>query len=103
MNEGRGPRAANGPPLNVVTKNAGLNRFVWGMQDAAGLGMAPGQYQARLTIAGRAHTQPFTVLIDPRLAAEGTTVVDLREQHAHNTRVRALVTDVNGAVTTGCR
>ncbi|MEO7520749.1 MAG: hypothetical protein ABIW79_02925, partial [Gemmatimonas sp.] len=99
MAEGRVPRAATGPAMNVVTKHAGLNRFVWGVQDAAGLGAPPGQYQARLTVGGRSHTVPFTVLIDPRLATEGTTVADLREQHAHNTRVRTLVTDVNTAVT----
>jgi photosystem II stability/assembly factor-like uncharacterized protein len=99
MMDGRGPRPATGPAMNVVTKNAGLNRFIWGVQDAAGLGAPPGQYQARLTVAGKTQTMPFTVLIDPRLAAEGTTVADLREQHAHNTRVRTLVGDVNNAVT----
>jgi hypothetical protein len=85
--------------MNVVTKNAGVNRFIWGVQDAAGLGAPPGQYQARLTVAGTTKTVPFNVLLDPRLAAEGTTVADLKEQHAHNTRVRTLVGDVNGAVT----
>ena len=39
-----------------------------------------------------------TLLIDPRLVTEGTTVADLSEQFAHNTRVRTLVTDVNAAV-----
>ena len=99
MMEGRGPRPATGPAVNVVSKKAGMNRFVWGVQDAAGLGVPPGQYQARLTVAGRTQTVPFSVLIDPRLAAEGTTVADLSEQHAHNNRVRTLVTDVNAAVT----
>ena len=35
-------------------------------------------------------TQPFNVLIDPRLAAEGLTVADLKEQSDHNLRVREL-------------
>ena len=85
--------------MNVVSKTAGLNRFIWGVQNPAGLGAPPGQYQARLTVGGKTQTVPFNVLIDPRLVAEGTTVADLNEQFAHNTRVRTLVTDVNAAVT----
>jgi len=99
MMEGRGPRPATGPAMNIVSRKAGLNRFVWGVQNEAGLGAPPGRYQARLTVAGRTQTVPFNVLLDPRLAAEGTTVADLSEQFAHNTRVRTLVTDVNAAVT----
>jgi DNA anti-recombination protein RmuC len=38
------------------------------------------------------------VLIDPRLAEEGTTVADLREQFEHNRRMRALVNDANRIV-----
>ena len=41
---------------------------------------------------------PFTVLIDPRLAAEGTTVADLKEQFEHNTRMRAMVAEANATV-----
>ena len=99
MMEGRTPRAVVAPTLNLVTKDAGMNRFAWGVQTDAGLGAPPGDYQARLTVAGQSKTVPFTVSIDPRLADEGTTVADLKEQFAHNTRVRALITDVNGAVT----
>ncbi|MEP6764978.1 MAG: hypothetical protein ABJB66_11730, partial [Gemmatimonadaceae bacterium] len=95
---GRGARAVVGPPLNTVTRNVGFNRFVWSVQDSAGLGAAPGQYQAQLLAAGKTYTVPFRVLIDPRLAAEGTTVADLVEQHAHNVRVRALVGEANSAV-----
>ena len=42
-------------------------------------------------------TQPFNVLIDPRLAAEGVTAADLKEQFDHNMRMRELVADVNAA------
>ena len=87
-----------GPPLNVVTKKPGMNRFAWGMQYQSTIGAPPGRYQARLTVDGATQTVPFTVLIDPRLAAEGLTAADLREQFEHNTRVRALVTDANAAV-----
>lgn len=94
---GRGG-AQVGPPLNAVSKKAGMNRFAWGMQYQNGLGAPPGQYQARLTVAGTTQTVPFNVLIDPRLAAEGLTAADLREQFEHNTRVRALVADATSAV-----
>jgi hypothetical protein len=60
--------------------------------------MPPGKYQVRLTAGGTTKTQPITVLIDPRIAAEGTTVADLREQYQHNLRMRALVSDVNRVV-----
>jgi hypothetical protein len=37
---------------------------------------------------------PLTVLIDPRLAAEGLTVADLREQFDHNMKMREMVAEV---------
>ena len=97
--DGRAARVAVGPPMNTVTRAAGFNRFVWSVQDSASLSMPPGKYQATLLVANTKYTVPFVVRIDPRLAAEGTTVADLVEQHAHNTRVRALVTEANAAVT----
>lgn len=84
--------------MNVVTTDAGLNRFVWSVQNAAGLGAPPGSYQARLTVGSTTKTVPMTVLIDPRLAAEGTTVADLVQQYEHNTKMRALVADANATV-----
>src|SRR5204862_1752173 len=39
--------------------------------------------------------QPFTVLIDPRIAAEGVTAADLKEQFDHNMRVRDLSAAAN--------
>jgi photosystem II stability/assembly factor-like uncharacterized protein len=93
---GRGGGAA--PAMNIVTKNAGLNRFVWGVQNAAGLGAPPGTYQAKLTVGSTTQTVPLTVLIDPRLAAEGVTAADLRQQYEHNTNMRTLVADANATV-----
>jgi len=94
---GRGGAAA--APLNIVTRNVGLNRFVWGVQHSTGLGAPPGAYQARLTIGSTTQTVPFTVRIDPRLAAEGITIADLKEQFEHNSKVRDLVADANTQVT----
>ena len=92
----RGRGGPGGAPR--VTTDAGLNRFVWNVQHQNGLGAPPGEYVVRLTVDGRAQTRPFTVLIDPRLAAEGLTAADLREQFDHNTRMAAMVAEVNQLV-----
>ena len=81
--------------MNIVTKNAGFNRFVWGVQHSNGVGLPPGAYHARLTVGSTVQTVAFNVLIDPRFAAEGLTVADLREQFDHNSKMRELVADVN--------
>ena len=100
MMAGRGgrPAMAAGPALNVVTKNAGMNRFVWGVQHQSGLGAPPGQYTVKLTIGNTVKTVPLRVRIDPRLAMDGTTEADLQAQFAHNTTMRAMVAEVNGVV-----
>jgi photosystem II stability/assembly factor-like uncharacterized protein len=90
-------RRSNPPPR--VTKNAGLNRFVWDVRHQAGPTMPPGQYQARLKIGGVALTEPFNVLIDPRVAEDGVTPANLQEQFEHNMRMRELVSMVNQLVT----
>jgi photosystem II stability/assembly factor-like uncharacterized protein len=90
-------RGRGGPPPRV-TKNAGLNRFVWDVRHNAGITAPPGPYQARLTVGTTTLTQPFTVLIDPRVAADGVTVADLKEQFDHNMRMREMVTAVNAVV-----
>jgi hypothetical protein len=94
------PRAGRGggAPPSRVTKDVGLNRFVWNVQHSSGLGAAPGTYQVRLTVEGKALTQPLNVLIDPRLAAEGVTAADLKEQFEHNLKMRAMTTEVNALV-----
>ncbi len=82
-----------------VTKNAGVNRFVWDVRHSAGVTAPPGQYQARLTVGSVTKTVPFTVRIDPRIVAEGVTVADLREQFEHNLRMRDMVQEVSRLVT----
>jgi hypothetical protein len=87
-----------GGPAPRVTKNAGLNRFVWDVRNQAGVAMPPGSYQARLKVGEITQTQPFGVLIDPRVNEDGVTAADLREQYAHNMRMRDLVASVNQVV-----
>ena len=81
-----------------MTTNAGFNRMVWNVRDAAGLSVPPGQYQARLTVRGDAQTQRFNVLIDPRIEEMGVTVADLREQYEHNTKMNAMVEEVDALI-----
>jgi photosystem II stability/assembly factor-like uncharacterized protein len=82
-----------------VTKAEGLNRFIWDVRNQSGLSVPPGGYQARVKVGSISQTQPFTVLIDPNVAADGTTAADLKEQYEHNTRTRQLVVDAGQAVT----
>jgi len=82
-----------------VTRNEGMNRFVWDMRHQNGLTAPPGNYQVRVTVGGGTFTQPLTVLVDPQLAAEGLTAADLQAQFDHNVRMRELVTAANQAVT----
>ena len=81
-----------------------MNRFVWDLRyaggpaatlsgDAAGFTgvgpMAPpGTYRARLTANGLASTETFTLNIDPRIAKDGVTVLDLVEQATFALKVR---------------
>ncbi|HLB55312.1 MAG TPA: hypothetical protein VJK71_09400 [Gemmatimonadales bacterium] len=105
---GRGgePEDPEAPPsgragfTSRVTRNLGVNRFVWDLRHSGGGGVLapPGQYQVRLTAGTVSKAQPLTVLIDPRLALDGTTVADLREQFEHNLRMRELVSDASRAV-----
>ena len=92
------PTRRQTPPPRV-TKVAGLNRFAWDVRHQAGVALPPGQYQVRLKTGNVSQTQPFTVEIDPRVAADGVTVADLQEQFVHNMRMRELVTSVNQLAT----
>jgi photosystem II stability/assembly factor-like uncharacterized protein len=92
------PRRFGGPPPRP-TKQVGINRFVWDVRHQAGVTLPPGQYQARLKVGDKTFTQAFNVLIDPRVAEDGVTLVDLQEQYEHNMRMREIVTTVNQLVT----
>jgi photosystem II stability/assembly factor-like uncharacterized protein len=93
-----GRTGAATPAVGRVTKNAGLNRFIWDVRHQSGLSVPPGSYQARLKVNDKTVSQPFSALIDPNVAADGVTVADLKEQFDHNMRARDLVTSVNQLV-----
>ena len=101
------PRRAR--PAPRVPKEQGLNRFIWdlsypgprdgnGRPGSNGPTAVPGRYQVRLTANGVTQTQPLVLREDPRVAKDGVTLADLRDQFEHNMRVRELVSDVNRAV-----
>ena len=54
-----------------MTKEAGINRFVWNVQHASGLTAPPGNYMVRLKVGTATLLQPLTVLIDPRVTLAG--------------------------------
>jgi photosystem II stability/assembly factor-like uncharacterized protein len=73
------------PKPEVLEKTAGMHRFVWNLtwgssggssvdeeaesQNPAGPKVVPGVYQIRLTVDGKAQTQPLKVVMDPRSPA----------------------------------
>ena len=89
-----GGQRRSGPPPRP-TKVPGLNRFVWDLRNQEGVTLPPGQYRARLKVDAATLTEVFNVLVDPRVAEDGVTLADLREQFEHNMRVRELVNGVN--------
>jgi hypothetical protein len=93
-----GRAAGAGVEVGRVTRTAGLNRFIWDVRHQSGLALPPGAYQARLKVGDKVLAQPFNVLIDPNVAADGVTAADLTEQFEHNMRARELVTSVNQLV-----
>jgi len=109
-----GPPAgeAPGPPTrrDRLTTEAGLNRFVWDLRfdnatnvpgavlwggSTAGPQIAPGAYQARLTLAGKSQSVNFEVQLDPRVRA---TRADVEKQFALLWQIREQVNAAHGAV-----
>ncbi len=92
-----------------LTRQAGVNRFVWdlalpgpramhGSRGLRGPLVVPGAYRVRLTAGSYRAERPLTLRIDPRVAADGVSSADLREQLEHNLQVRDLVSEVNDLV-----
>jgi photosystem II stability/assembly factor-like uncharacterized protein len=105
--QGRGGRG--GPPGASMT--AGVNRVTWNLQypgpttfpgmiiwgaSTAGPTAVPGSYQVRLTVDGRAQTQPLTVKKHPLYT--DVSQADLQEQFDLAIRIRDKVSEANNAV-----
>ena len=98
------------PSDSVVTRRAGLNRFVWDLRypdtrqvkdvvndegSTRGPLVAPGRYTVRLVARGQTYTQPFVVRGDPRLE---TTQADYDAQLALALQVQAKTNELSDAV-----
>jgi hypothetical protein len=81
------------PPVRLTT-NVGMNRLTWDFNNAGGMMVPPGAYRVKMTAGGWSDTQPITLKLDPRLAADGITAGDLREAYEHNNRMRDMVAEV---------
>jgi photosystem II stability/assembly factor-like uncharacterized protein len=89
---------------------AGMNRFVWNLRypdattfpglimwagSVTGPRVAPGTYQVRLTVDGKAQTQSFEVKKDPRLT---TTSEDYAKQVSLALQIRDKLSETNAGV-----
>jgi photosystem II stability/assembly factor-like uncharacterized protein len=93
-----------------LPRSAGLNRFYWDLtlpgpwdpnpqrSGRNGPMVPPGSYRVRLEAGGRTMEQRLVLRMDPRVERDGVTLADVREQLAHNLRVRDLVSEVNALV-----
>ena len=95
----------------TTSTNAGIHELSWDLRatgastfpgmilwgaTTAGPHAAPGSYTLRLTVDGRALTQPLVVKRNPHFA--DVSDEDLREQYAFGLRVRDKVSEANNAV-----
>jgi hypothetical protein len=74
--------------------------IMWAAQPQRGPAAPPGRYTVRITANGQTGTREFQIALDPRLAADGVTLEDLREQFALSARIRDKVSEANTAVIT---
>ena len=96
VQEMRAPvRVRRGRPR--VERSAGAHRFSWemGYLGSPRPKLPPGKYTARLTVGGAARTRSFEVTMDPRIAADGTTLDDMRAQFAFSLEVAAIQAEAN--------
>jgi hypothetical protein len=100
----------NEPPQEVLTTDAGLNRFVWDLRyekpreipgaiydegDPLGALALPGNYQVKLTAGGRSYVQPLEIRLDPRIKIADA---DLQKQFELVTKLRDLMDQTHAAV-----
>jgi photosystem II stability/assembly factor-like uncharacterized protein len=105
---GRGGGRRGGGLPTALPMKTGMNRFVWDLRypggaaagggEGGGFGgagpmVAPGTFKARLTADGVTRTETFTVKIDPRVAKDGVTVLDLAAQATFALKVRDALAD----------
>jgi len=105
-------------PENLLSPAAGMHRFLWDVRysappvaqpgysmftvagrdvprQPAGPQALPGAYQVRLTVDGKAYTQPFKLTMDPRVK---TTPQDLEKQFSLELKLVQALQQANKAV-----
>jgi hypothetical protein len=100
------------PPAEVIPAVAGANRFAWNFHredptpipgafyegsGPRGPIVKPARYQVRLTVRGKAQTQPLEVVLDPRLKGQ-VTERDLNELEDLGLRTAADIDALHRAV-----
>jgi photosystem II stability/assembly factor-like uncharacterized protein len=113
--EGEGPAGGGGfgGGGGTPSLDAGSNRFQWNLRHPGytdfegrifwaagnqGPQALPGRYTVRLTVDGRTLEQEFEIKMNPRAAAEGVTLAELRERFDFSVQIRDRVTEANEAV-----
>jgi hypothetical protein len=107
---GEGGGFGGGGAAPPVPTDIGLNRFVWDTRypdavrfpgmilwagETRGPKLAPGSYQAKLTVDGKSYTQPFEIKADPRVT---TTPADYAKQLELNLKIRDKLTETHNAI-----
>ena len=106
---GGGGGGRRGGLPSTLPARAGMNRFVWDLRYAGGAAgaadgegggfggngpmVAPGVYKVRLTAGAVTKTESITVKIDPRVAKDGVTALDLAAQTRLALNVRDALAD----------
>jgi photosystem II stability/assembly factor-like uncharacterized protein len=91
---GRG-RGGAGAPASRPSKDIGMNKFYWDfVNQTNALPVPPGRYTVTLTAGSYKKTEPYRLLVDPRVAEDGVTAADLREQYLHDLRMRNMSAEV---------
>ena len=88
----RAPQVGRGG-VAPLTISAGGNRYVWNLQNDAGILVVPGRYRVRLTSGPWTETQPLELRMDPRLAKDNITLADLQQQFDFNVKLRATMNE----------
>ncbi len=99
-------------PANLLTADAGMNRFAWDFRSDGpvqipgafyqgipprGPLVLPGTYQLKLTVKGRSQSAPLNVTIDPRIQNQVTNA-DLQKQLELAQKVQADIDSLHRAV-----
>jgi photosystem II stability/assembly factor-like uncharacterized protein len=91
---------------SALKTTEGLHRFRWDMRHhgawdanqrwryAGGPMVAPGTYTVRLTVDGKAMEESFALQLDPKVAASGVSLADVRMQETVALDIVALLSDV---------